>query len=213
MDNSNQLKHVRLSTIHWSATPNIMCLSRVLTNGSGPPFIWNPSEVGMTLNHTQIISTQWITYFKTTWDHGCLCCCISSLRFCLRLSSTSFNHSFMNSVLSTFHSRSVIQEARVQPYNTLSCLATRLPQLYHSTASLTVPLYRHLSCHVFHRDSTNATLQCLPLTSHWSPPSVPHRLTFGTAALTQSRCQATLSRGEAQSWRNSTYYNIMSWCF
>lgn len=54
----------------------------------------------------------------------------------------------------------------------------------------------------------------LPTTTtphHPRPPAghpllLPHCLTFGTAALTQSRCRATLSRGEAQSWRNSTYY-------
>lgn len=92
-----------------------MCLSHVLTNWSGPLFIWHPLEVGMTLYHTQIIPSQargvninssdwlqthWTTYFKTTWK-PCIILLrllhVSSFHCCLRHSNISFSHRFINS--------------------------------------------------------------------------------------------------------------------
>lgn len=112
--------------------------------------------------------------------------------------------------LCTFHSMSVIQEARVQTYTTLPWLVACLPPLYHCvlTVSLTVPLT--LLSFQWPKKKTSQNLLTAnrppPLsTPHWLPPSAPHHLTFGTAALTQSRCQATLeSGGEAHSWGKLT---------
>lgn len=113
--------------------------------------------------------------------------------------------------LCTFHSGSVIQEARVQPYTTPPCLTTRLPQMYRCVFNC------FLNCTPFPSISPILPLSftesppmlpsnASPSTPRWSPPSAPRRLTFGTAALTQSRCQAILSGGEAQSWGNSAFY-------
>lgn len=138
-----------------------MCLSRVLTNWSGPLFIWHPSEVGMSLNHMQTISTQWITYFKTTWDHGCLFCCISSLHFCLRLSNTSFSHSFMNSFFM------YISQQVSNPRGPSTALQYSLMSRHPSTSA--VPLNCFFNC----ASLPPSLLSCISQKLHQCYPPMP----------------------------------------
>ncbi len=174
-----------------------MCLSHVLTNWSGPLFIWHRSEVGMTLHHTYSRSFQvkregytstagtghkhTTTYFRTMWNQSWVTPARpahwSLFRCCLRQSNMSFSHSFMDSYFMYLHSRSVIQEVWVLlkcslPPVCLSCTTV------FSTLPLTVLSSLQPSCHttVFQKISPSATLQCLPfdpllVTPFCSPPS------------------------------------------
>lgn len=127
-----------------------MCLSHVLTNWSGPLFIWHPSEEGMTLNHMQIISTQWITYFKTTWA-----------TFCLRLSNTSFSHSFMNSFFM------YISQQVSNPRGPRTALQYSLMSRHPSTSA--VPLNCFLNC----ASLPPSLLSCISQNLHQRYPPMP----------------------------------------